>query len=166
MPLQKIFKDLDVQLVSENTQLRTDGFPGIRSCEFRLLGQSALLEAKLKLHLNATTDIDAYTNADWYVIERLGELLQNEGLHFDTLSKEIWMPEETTYTELFNGQVVNLLCADPVFVMVSKALKAPRRNLQLIADYIAQDPASEFFPLCSKYQIILEDVLNGLVEDL
>jgi hypothetical protein len=60
MPLQKIFEKLDEQLVSENRQLRSNGLPGIHRCEFRLLGQSALLEAKLKIHLNATTGLFWY----------------------------------------------------------------------------------------------------------
>lgn len=165
MNICKIFKNLDEGLLAENREFARSGLPLIKKCEFKLLGQSALLEARLKIELYATNDIDAYTNAETYVIERLSEILSKEGLHYDLLSSEIWMPEETVFLEVYSGNLVSVFRADPLHVVVSKALMAPKRNHNLLVEFLASSPSPDFFKLCLKYGVDLEAILANRAED-
>ena len=82
-------------------------------------------------------------------------LLAKEGRELDPLGREIWMPHETRYTELFNGKLLRVLVAEPEAVLVSKALKAPAKNGPLITEYIASGPSPRFFELATKYAVNL-----------
>jgi hypothetical protein len=86
-------------------------------------------------------------------------LLAREGRELDPLGHEIWMPEETRYSELFVGSFVRLLLAESDAVLVSKALKAPRKNRPLLTEYLAQGPSARFLELATKYSLDLEQFL-------
>jgi len=79
---------------------------------------------------------------------------------FDELSNEIWMPEETKYISIYKGQSVDGYYAEPEYVLLSKALKAPEKNKNLIIQYISIGPSQLFLDLCSKYQVNLEVFLD------
>lgn len=159
--LKEIFEKLDAEVEHANRQFDRDSLLKLAACEFKLLGQSALLEAKLNLHLNATSDVDAYTNAQSYVLEMLSKLLIKNGLRYDQLSSEIWMPEETIYVEFYLGKFVKVTRAEPVYIMISKALKAPSKNKTLLLEFIAQSPGPVFFELCSRYGVKLDEIVDG-----
>lgn len=74
----------------------------------------------------------------------------------DPVGHEAWMPRETRYTVLFRGVHVTGQLAQPLFVLLSKALKAPTKNKALIVEYLASGPPREFFQLATKYGLQLE----------
>jgi len=151
---------LDEWIEQENKTSFEEGSPLLKKCEFKILGQTALIEAKLNLSLTATVDVDAYTNAQNIVKAKLAEFLREDNLELDALSDEIWMPTETKYSEFYKGSFVNVFLADPVYILVSKALKAMQKNKLLILEYIASNPPKEFFRLCEKYKVDLKKVMK------
>lgn len=163
--LLEIFKKLDRWIIQENEKARDEGARLIAHAEFKILGQAALLEAQLSLELAQTGDVDAYTNATHLVLHHLDELLFGYGMHLDKLSDEIWMPEETTYSSVYKGEYIEMLIAVPEYVLVSKALKAPRKNAGVIVQYLAAGPSPFFFNLCDKYEVDLEQFLHEEEDD-
>ncbi len=157
--LKNIFKTLDKWIAEENKARRTDGALEIDKAEFRVLGQTALLESQLELHLIATQDVDAYVKAQQEVYKKLDELLKAEGKHLDPDWRQIWMPEETEYDELYTGKLVTALIAKPEYVLISKALKAPKKNRALIVEYLASGASKKFEVLAEKYKVDLEQFL-------
>lgn len=158
--LDDIFASLDVWLSQEADASRHEGTLPLRACEFKIVGQTALLQASLGLSIAATADVDAFTDAEYVVKVKLNELLRVVGLELDPLSDEIWMPKETRYTPFFKGVMVEASRAEPVHVLVSKALKAPEKNKTLLRAYLAGEPTPEFFELCEKYKVDLANILK------
>ncbi len=114
------------------------------------------MEANLNLHIAATQDFDAIHNAHHSVMTKLSKLLAANGLIYDVLSPEIWMPEEVRNVDIFLGDWVSVVRAEPEYVMLSKAKMALEKNRVLLRQYIASRPPSSFFDLCSKYNVDLE----------
>lgn len=160
MELEKIFRKLDQWIAEQNAEARKESLPSIAKCEFRVVGQTALLEAKLDLEIVATADVDAVSNATYSVLAKFNELLKAEALEYDQLSNEIWMPRESKYVDIYRGAWVTALRAEPEFVMVSKAKMAMGKNKALLRQYVASGPAKIFFDLCQKYQVSIEDILQ------
>jgi hypothetical protein len=158
--LSVIFEKLDDWVNEQNIEARKESFLPISACTFRVVGQTALLEAKLNLAIAATADVDAYNDAAFSVISKFSELLRMEGLEYDPLSNEIWMPPETTYEDLFRGKWVVAQVARPEYVILSKAKMAPVKNRVLLLDYVASEPDEFFFDLCKKHQVDLAKILE------
>lgn len=158
--LESIFQLLDEWIDEQNAEARRGGIALIKKCEFKIVGQIALFEAKLDLNIAMTQDFDAFTNARPAVIEKLNDLLKANGLVYDLLSDEIWMPEETQYVELYQGDWALVQRAEPEYVMVSKAKWASAKNKLLLREYIGSNPPQIFFELCSKYGADLEPLLK------
>ncbi|WP_171039902.1 hypothetical protein, partial [Streptococcus pseudopneumoniae] len=70
------------------------------------------------------------------------------------------MPDETQYSGFYTGKWVDVTLAKPEYILVSKALKAPDKNKQLIADYISSGPPEIFYELAEKYKVDLEKILG------
>ena len=142
------------------------GGPPLGRAVFRILGQTALIEAQIDLELAATMDVDAYANpADWVITQKFDELLHGSGRHWDPHSSEIWMPEETEYTPLYTGRAVDALLAAPEYVLLSKAIKAPIKNRNLMIEFLSklepQTPQGRrFLELASKYGLDLEQFVR------
>ncbi|MDC0358427.1 hypothetical protein OAO01_06390 [Oligoflexia bacterium] len=153
--LRKIFHRLDEWIIAENKRAVEGSGRLISSCTFTVLGQSALLEAQLDLELAQTADVDVYNDASYAIIRKLESLLNEKGLHLDPLGAEIWMPKEVKCFEKFNGEYVRMLVAEAQYVMVSKALKAPEKNKELISQYLASEPPNTFSELCNNYGVDL-----------
>ena len=154
--LVNIFSKLDEWIYSQN-QLATEGGGLLISpCTFKLLGQSALIEARLGFELARTADVDAYYDAPYKALQQLDVLLAKHGMHLDPLGQEVWMPAETKYDSLFSGQYLELQLAQAVYVLTSKSLKAPEKNKEIISQYLASEPEEEFFALCERYNVELE----------
>jgi len=158
--LLKIFQQLDLEIIDLNLQLQAEGSREIPKFYVKIVGQSALLEANTGLVLNATMDIDAYANFVWVAREMFCNILNQNHLVYDDLSNEIWMPEETKYVHLYNGYVVDSYYAEPEYVLLSKIVKAPQKNKNLIVQYLAKGPSKLFLLLCKKYNVDLKGVLN------
>lgn len=156
MDLKDIFQELDGWVVKENELAFKSSHRLIKACEFKILGQTALLQSDLKIALQATADIDAYTNAEYSVIKKLDELLEPLGMKYDSLSSEIWMPEETEYEKIYSGKLVQVKYAYPEYLLIAKAKFAKEKNRVLLLDYLAADPSDLFFLLAKKYNINLD----------
>lgn len=157
---ETIFAILDDWIDDQNREARREGLREIQSCEFKILGQIALMEAATDLHIGMTKDFDAVSNAPYAVMRKLDELLGANGFQYDLLSSEIWMPDETTYVELLKGKWVTALRAELLYVMISKARMAVVKNRILLRQYLASKPPRQFFDLCLKYGISLEEILK------
>jgi hypothetical protein len=158
--LKEIFHQLDVWVTDENIYASQNGYRSFPKCEFKIVGQAALMEAMLKIEFAATVDVDAMTNASYEVIAKFDQLLKANGLELDPLSGEIWMPAETIYVDLYEGAWVLAQRAEPEYIMVSKAVKAPQKNKILLGRYIAARPPQQFFKLCEKYNVNLAEILR------
>lgn len=157
--LIEIAERLETFVVERNLEARSEGLLMLRPCIIKLLGQTALLEAKVPLTLAATNDVDVYADYEFAVEQEFRRLLATKGRELDSLAGEIWMPAETTYRPLFVGHCVKLLVADVESVLVSKALKAARKNRPLLTEYLARGPSARFLKLAQKYRLDLEQFL-------
>ncbi len=161
MALAAVFERLDQWVTAENQSATIEGFRLLPKSIFRVVGQAALLEANVLFNVAATVDVDVLNNAKHEVVAKLSELLMAEGLELDPLSNEIWMPSETRYIEIFNGDWVTAMRAETEFIMVSKALKAPSKNRVLLRNYVATRPPTSFFKMCEKYNVDVNAVIEG-----
>jgi len=103
--------------------------------------------------------VERTADYEFAVEQEFRRLLALEGRDLDSLGGEVWMPAETTYQPLFTGHYVTLLAADADSVLVSKALKAPRKNQPLLTEYLARGPSERFLNLAEKYELDLEQFL-------
>ena len=103
MTLATIFERLDQWVTAENQSATIEGFRLLAKSIFRVVGQAALLEAKVQFNVAATVDVDVLNDAKHEVVAKLSELLIAEGLELDPLSNQIWMPIETQYVEIFKS---------------------------------------------------------------
>jgi hypothetical protein len=158
--LTPLFKVLDEWIMDENKKSQKEGFVPLKPCEIYIIGQTALIEADLKFHLAATMDVDVYRELEYSIKKQFESLLKAEGKELDPVGHEAWMPEETKWISLFEGQFVRGFISKPEYIMVSKALKAPKKNHTLLIDYIASEPPDLFFELAAKYEVNLEDFLK------
>lgn len=110
--------------------------------------------------LAATVDVDIYRVLEYSVNRKLVSLLEEEGKTLDPVGHEAWMPKETEWNSIFEGEYVSGYIAKPEYIMISKALKSPEKNRVLLLEYLAMDPPEQFFELAKKYEIKLEDFLK------
>lgn len=154
--LKQVFRSLDAWCIKENERRRKVGSLLIPAVEIRVLGQTALLERKLKLPLFATLDVDAYANFDYQVMRAFEALLLKKGRTFDRHSNEIWMPKTTEYETIFSGRIVTGRLAAVEYVLASKAKMAPQKNRALLAAYLQRGPSEKFLKLAKLHAIDLE----------
>lgn len=159
--LADIFARLDQWVANENQAAKSEGLRTIPKSVFKVVGQAALMEAKLEFSVATTVDVDILNNAKHEVVAKLNELLVAEGLELDPLSNEIWMPDETKYIDLYRGDWTHAVLAQTPYIMVSKALKSPEKNKILLRNYIAHRPPKIFFDLCTKYAVNLQSIVKG-----
>lgn len=157
--LIEVAEQLDAFVVARNVEARGEGWLALRPCVIRLLGQTALLEAKVPLTLAATNDVDVYVECDFAIEQEFRRLLAAQGRELDSLGTEIWMPAETQYSRLFTGHFITLLVADAESILISKALKAARKNGPLLTEYLARGASPHFLQLAKKYQVDLDQFL-------
>lgn len=157
--LVEIAERLETFVVERNLEARCEGLLALRPCVIKLLGQAALLEAKVSLTLALTNDVDVYADYEFAVEQEFRRLLATKGRELDSLGGEVWMPAETTYQSLFVGSYVTLLVADAESVLLSKGLKAARKNRQLLTEYLASGPSERFLRLARKYHLDLDQFL-------
>ena len=157
--LVEIAERLETFVVERNLEARSEGMLMLRPCIIKLLGQTALIEAKVPLTLAATNDVDVCADYEFAVEQEFRRLLATKGRELDSLGGEVWMPAETTYQPLFVGHCVSLLVADTEAVLVSKGLKAARKNRPLLTEYLARGPSARFMKLARKYRLDLEQFL-------
>lgn len=159
---ETLCRRLDDWIINENRRRLEDGGARLRPCSIRLLGQAALLEhaEKFNFPIAATHDIDVYANYDYPVEKKFEALVKRHGWALDPVGHEAWMPPETKWQEVYQGEYVRGSVAEPDFVFLAKALKAPEKNRPLLTEFIASGASKRFFRLAKKYKIDLEGLLQ------
>lgn len=128
-----------------------------RKFHLTILGQHALLirrESLPNLRLLATTDFDALLNGEPPLEDIFKRLLKDAGLIYDNDSEYIWLPDETKYETLYQSDYIKVDSPLPIYLIVSKALKAPEKNKQLVIQAIAEF-GDELLKLMEKYKVDL-----------
>lgn len=157
--IKEVLQELDTWIQRQNQERKSEGTLLLGRAVIRVLGQTALLEANLNIEILGTADVDAYIEGDYVIRKKLDELLNTRGRFLDPDSEKIWMPEETEYRLIYKGEFTDGYLAHHDYVLISKALKAPQRNRNLIIAYLADEPSKEFFKLAKKYHLDLEKFL-------
>lgn len=140
--LIELFKVLDNQIQAENSERRVSGSPLISQSRIEILGQTSLLiQPKLTygLSLAQTGDLDALLKADNFVRQALKKLLPTYGFIYDEDSPLIFVPKGSQFLPFLNLSMLVVVVIDPESALVSKAVKAPEKNTQLIRQAIASD---------------------------
>ncbi len=140
--LKKVFKTLDIKIADENRVRVESGGLLVPKCEITILGQMSLLtndKVSSFLTLAQTGDMDALISLNTFVKIELKKLLIENGLVYDEDSEKIWIPKESGYEELFNFPFIHVRIIDAESALVSKAIKAPLKNKQLIREAIASE---------------------------
>jgi len=138
--LELIFKELNERVDFINKERLEEGGLRVSRAEVILLGQMSLLVNKKVsaiLSLAQTADIDAQLDMDSVVKKELTSILKKYGLIYDEDSKLIWIPPGAKFEILFDLKKVVVKSIDPESALVSKAVKAPVKNKQLIREAIA-----------------------------
>ncbi len=89
-----------------------------------------------------TADLDALLKMDHAVKEEFKKILRAEGLIYDEDSPLIWIPKDAKIRKVIDVGSITIKAIDAESALVSKAVKAPEKNKQLIREAIA----SEAFP--------------------
>ena len=134
--LNAIIDNLTKRLSQINLERAQDGLPALRKFEIQLLGQMALQlnpDFPKEIMLASTTDLDALVVGDWAARVALKESLSQQGLLYDELSTEIWIPPGAKFVTLFESALVQISALEPIAVLVSKAVKAREKNRFLVA---------------------------------
>ena len=138
--MKKIFNDLNQAVELENRQRIKDGTLTIPKSEVLLFGQMSLMlneSVATILDLIQTGDMDAKLQMDYFTKNKLMELLKANGLVYDEDSHLIWIPKNAKVIELFMFKNVEVKLIDAESILVSKAVRAPQKNRQLIRQAIA-----------------------------
>lgn len=158
--IKKIFEKLDRWIGEQNAERVEEGMLSMSACEIKVIGQTALIEAEVSLHVPATMDVDVFANYEDPVRRKFAALLKAKGKELDPVGHEAWMPKETKYEVFFTGKWLKAYLAKPEYVLLSKAMKAPKKNRALIVEYLASEPPAIFFELAKKYNVDLDHFLN------
>lgn len=127
---------LERLIKTANSERSKDGLPHLKKIEIHILGQFSLLadpEASAKLPLVATRDFDALVEGDWSARTLLKIALAEFNLEYDDLSKEIWLPDNPQFIELYNSNTLQISYLSALDTLTSKGVKAPEKNKNLIA---------------------------------
>lgn len=143
--IKDLFTELNQRIEEIIRQRRDDGLLPIPKARVQLLGQISLLineKAAVELSLAQTGDLDALLSMDNIIKAELKKTLSKHGLIYDEDSYLIWIPPAARFEKLFDFDHIIIESIDAESALVSKAVKAPEKNKQLIREAIA----SEKFP--------------------
>ena len=138
--LRSVFKELDGRISLLNQKKLRDGSPTIAKTEIILLGQTSLLvneKVSAILTLAQTADIDAKLNMEYGVKQEFKLILKKHRLIYDEDSNLVWIPPGSKFEEVLNHKNVLVKAIDAESALVSKAVKSPGKNKQLIRQAIA-----------------------------
>jgi hypothetical protein len=136
MLLAKLISALEEEIDLLNIERQIDDLLRLKKIHLKILGQSALLlnkEILDKWIITQTRDFDAIIEGDWTNRSLIKRALNKVGLVYDDLSKEVWIPPNSTFVSLYESNQIKLEALDPFFVLLSKAVKAPDKNQELIS---------------------------------
>ena len=134
-----IFKKLHERILIENSVRRISGAMLIANSKVEVLGQTSLLlqpELTYSLSLAQTGDLDAFLEADYFVKKELKLILQEHGFIYDEDSPLIYIPPGSRFLPFLDLEMLEVSVIDPESALVSKAVKSPEKNIQLIRQAI------------------------------
>jgi hypothetical protein len=137
-----LFETLDRRVEVINQDRRRQGLFALSKARVQILGQISLLvhaRASAVLSLTQTADLDATLTMDDAVKEELKSLLKNNGYVYDEDNSLIWIPEGAKFLPFLELNNIVVESIDPESALVSKAVKAPEKNGQLIRQAIASN---------------------------
>ena len=140
--LAELFRALDARIQEINGERREEGLSPLARAKVQLLGQLSLLadeSASLMLALAQTADMDALLSMDHVVKVELQKLLRSHGYIYDEDSPLIWIPPGSEFVGFLRLESVDVESIDPESALVSKAVKDPAKNKQLIRQAIASN---------------------------
>jgi hypothetical protein len=143
--IEELFTELNCRISVIIDERRAAGLLPLAKAKVQLLGQMSLLshaKVSLILSLSQTQDLDAFLTMDHVIKEELKIILQKRGWVYDEDSYLIWIPPGAKFEALLDLDHICVEAIDPESALVSKAVKAPGKNKQLIREAIA----SENFP--------------------
>lgn len=158
--LEELFQELSQKIGEINRERRREGLSPFQRAKVQLLGQISLLSherAAMILSLAQTADLDALLTMESLVKEELKKSLRKSGLIYDEDSYLIWIPPGSRFDPLFDFHNVVVESIDPESALVSKAVKAPAKNRQLIREAIVS----------GEFRTLVDRILNsgGKLED-
>ncbi|MBX7137390.1 MAG: hypothetical protein K1X83_05350 [Oligoflexia bacterium] len=137
--LGKLAQQIEAKLTVLNQERLKDGLLSLSLAEISLLGQFSLIvnpEVNSKLQLANTVDVDALLKCDWSARTAIKEVLLGLGFVYDEHSEEIWIPPNSKFILLYESSNLRIEAIEPLFALVSKAVKAPHKNRFLIQQAI------------------------------
>lgn len=137
-----LFEALNRRIEDINQDRRREGLFALSRARVQILGQISLLvheKASAILNLTQTADLDATLTMDDTAKEELKSLLRNNGYVYDEDSNLIWIPEGAEFLPFLELNNIVVESIDPESALVSKAVKAPEKNRQLIRQAIASN---------------------------
>lgn len=158
---------LDQKITDENQERGLDGLPPLPFLEITVLGQFALFlhpDLSEKLHLQATVDFDAWVTPSWLSRRIFHESIAQLGLHYDSLSHEIWIPQDASRRTLYESELLKIETFDPLDILVSKAVKAANKNRYLLIHALSHFGEPLIARLRS-YKVDIEGLLNEPVHE-
>lgn len=135
-----VFTALENSIEVENSERIKSGAKLISRARITILGQSSLLvqpQLTTYLELVQTGDLDAKLQCDYFIKKKLKEILPQYGLIYDEDSEKIFIPPKSKFSEFINYKNIFVNVIDPESALVSKAVKAPKKNKQLIRSAIS-----------------------------
>ncbi|MCB0367700.1 MAG: hypothetical protein H6624_19305 [Bdellovibrionaceae bacterium] len=135
--LEEIFTELDRFIDGENERRRSDGGVALPKVEIVILGQASLFlddQVSAKLNLAQTFDLDALVRSEHLVKKKLNDLLRSHRLELEIEPEKIWIPPNSRFNLFLDLPDTRVTFQDPIFTLVSKAIKAPEKNRFLIEE--------------------------------
>ena len=133
--IDKIINDLEEELSLRREDLG-DNFVTDK-IEIQMLGQMSLLMNKdiaTKMTLAHTNDLDALLKGRSGESQLFRKVVKSNGLAFDELSEEAWIPKDAKFLEYYDSPYVKVTYLDPISAFTSKAVRAKEKNRILVHD--------------------------------
>jgi hypothetical protein len=98
-----------------------------------------LVQESVLLSLTQTVDIDAELIMDQAIKSAFTALLRDEGYFYDEDSALVWIPKGAKFIRVWDLPNVTVEALDAESALVSKAVKAPGKNRQLLRQAMASN---------------------------
>jgi hypothetical protein len=109
----------------------------------------------------ATVDFDEHLIGEPPLEDLFKKVLREHGLSYDEQSRYIWLPKETEYETLYSSEILLVTSPLPIYLIVSKAVKAPEKNKSLVRDAIVMY-GDELLHLLEKYEVPIHFFLEEM----
>lgn len=133
----KIIGDLNKEIEKLNSARSIEGLPRFEQFRVTVLGQFSLFLNQYSfenLPLALTVDFDALIVGDWILKKEFKDRIKKLGFVYDELSEEIWVAENSEYDVVYESENILVKSIQPLYCLLSKAIKAPEKNRILIKE--------------------------------